>query len=249
MMPRFVFGLLASVLFLISCSAPKSPIPADSLQLLVAIADSVNGTTGYLSSYERETVQSAWKEIEHKIPIVIGKRGLAWGKGLHQEKEMPGMGIKKEGDGRSPAGAFEVGEVFGYAPNDSINMPYLLLEALTECVDDKTSNHYNQILKAVELPGDEKMDWKSSEKMREMGVYYEQGLIIKHNENPIIKGGGSCIFLHNWSGPESSTAGCTAMEPEKLTQIIQWLSVQRDPVFVLLTQADYKLMKPIWDLP
>jgi D-alanyl-D-alanine dipeptidase len=249
-MKKSAFKLFIVTLLLgVACSKQQTQIPDASLQLILALADSVNGTTGSIAVFEREHASSPWKKVVDEAPMVIGRNGLAWGKGMHQEKVMQGMNLKKEGDGRTPAGMFELAEVFGYAPNDSINMPFLLLEDLTECVDDRNSRYYNQILKHTELPEGESKDWKSSEKMREMGVYYEQGVIIKHNESPIEKGAGSCIFLHNWSGPESSTAGCTAMKSEKLTQIIQWLSVQRQPVFVLLTQADYKLMKRIWDLP
>lgn len=245
----FLKLIFVSLLMGAACSNTHTQIPNDSLQLLLAIADSVDGTTGVLTTFERETSSSTWKQVMHETPVVFGRNGLAWGKGIHHEKTMQGMSLKKEGDGRSPAGLFELGEVFGYAPNDSINMPFLLLEELTECVDDRNSRYYNQLLKVTDLPDGEPKDWKSSEKMREMGVFYEQGVIIKHNESPIEKGVGSCIFLHNWSGPESSTAGCTAMEAASLTALIQWLSVQRKPLFVLLTQEDYEKLRPIWKLP
>src|SRR3712207_8482067 len=52
-------------------------------------------------------------------------------------------------------------------------------------------------------------------------------------------GRGSCIFLHVWRGPRSSTAGCTAMAEPALAELLRWLDPARRPALVQLTDAAY----------
>ena len=99
----------------------------------------------------------------------------------------------------------------------------------------------------------EEIDWQTSEKMRSAGIYYEWGIIVDHNRDPIEPGAGSCIFLHNWSNPDETTAGCTAMAPESMKEIVYWLSEENDPLLIQLTRElydsyrnDLKLPDIIW---
>jgi L,D-peptidoglycan transpeptidase YkuD (ErfK/YbiS/YcfS/YnhG family) len=93
------------------------------------------------------------------------------------------------------------------------------------------------------------MDWQSSEKMYFTGLWYEQGVIVRQNIDPIIPGAGSCIFLHNWSNPNETTAGCTEMEPTKMGEIIHWLNSSANPVLVQLTKLLYDEYLQRWELP
>ena len=127
--------------------------------------------------------------------------------------------VKQEGDGRSPAGVFHLNSVFGYKPADQmkkLKMPYLHLTQMTECIDDPNSRYYNQIIFRNKIAETDQVDWKSSEKMREMGHCFELGVVVEYNHDPIQHGAGSCIFLHNWLNQHNTTAGCTAMAPEEM---------------------------------
>jgi L,D-peptidoglycan transpeptidase YkuD (ErfK/YbiS/YcfS/YnhG family) len=44
-----------------------------------------------------------------------------------------------------------------------------------------------------------------------------------------IVGKGSAIFLHIWSGPNGSTAGCVALDEINLLSILQWLDKAKQP--------------------
>ena len=85
--------------------------------------------------------------------------------------------------------------------------------------------------------------------MRSFVGYYEQGIIVDHNVNPIVKGRGSCIFIHNWKTENDVTAGCTAMIPKDLTNLIHWLSIEKKPVLAQLTLQQYDELKAMWALP
>ena len=231
------------------CSMNNTEIPSDSTQLLLVLTDSVNATKGELVYFNKSTI-GEWKKVEGDIPIVVGRKGLAWGIGLHSELSFDGFTQKKEGDGRSPAGIFYLGAVFGYEDNIDVKMPFIHVDDVTECVDDRKSNYYNQVIKTTDLVQiNQKPDWDSSEQMREYGEFYEQGIIVYHNMNPIEYGKGSCIFIHNWKESDDTTAGCTAMEPQNLSKVINWLDESTKPVFVQLTKQAHAKLKSSWGLP
>ena len=151
--------------------------------------------------------------------------------------------------GKSPAGIFRLSSAFGYvATNDAgaIKLPYTHLTGTIECVDDVKSEHYNTILDRRNITAP---DWNSSEQMRLQKDYYRWGVVVDHNAAPIAKGGGSCIFLHIWNHAGAGTAGCTAMEGEKMEELMRWLDPVAKPLLVQLTEAEYKRLCAKWQLP
>ncbi len=240
------------VLFYSSICFPQTkivtPIPENSKQMILVVTDSVESTSGNLIYFERQNSESSWDKKNESIPVVIGRSGLGWGRGLNpiDSSKIP---LKKEGDGRSPAGVFALGSAFGYAESEEmagLKIPYIHVTKPCECVDDVHSAHYNQVVFKDEVKN---VDWNSSEKMFFVGVWYEQGIIVKQNNDPVIDGAGSCIFLHNWAEPNETTAGCTAMKPSNLKKIIWWLDSSSNPVLVQLTKKLYDDYKQLWQLP
>jgi zinc D-Ala-D-Ala dipeptidase len=238
--------LLASVCF--SQNQGSAPIPNDCEQIIVVITDSALSTKGELVYFERKNESSFWIRVSNKIPVVIGRTGLGWGKGLN-DVDSSKLPIKKEGDGRSPAGVFKLGAAFGYTPPDEmkgVKISYLPITEMVECIDDIKSEYYNQIVNRSEIKD---VDWQSSEKMFFADIWYEQGIVVEHNTNPVINGAGSCIFIHNWSQPDETTAGCTEMEPTNLKKIIYWLDSSANPVLIQLTRNLYQEYQQAWQLP
>ena len=225
-----------------------SPIPNNSRQMILVLTDSITSTKGNLFYFERESDRRTWNQISNTIHVVLGRNGLGWGRGLNSidSSKLP---IKTEGDGRSPAGLFKLSSAFGYASPEEmkgLKISYIPITEMRECIDDIKSSYYNQIILRDEV---EAVDWQSSEKMYFADIWYEQGAIIDNNTNPIIKGGGSCIFMHNWSLPDETSAGCTEMEPANLTKIINWLDSSANPVIVQLTLQLYSEYQQTWGLP
>ena len=154
---------------------------------------------------------------------------------------------KSEGDGRSPAGLFPLTSTFGTASKpQSLAMPYTKLDQFTECVDDPKSNFYNRIVNRLQVGN---FDWKSSEKMLEIGPEYDLGVFVAYNTYPVEKGRGSCIFLHIWKDANSPTAGCTAMERRNLERIIGWLSPAKNPYLLQMPKKIYDSRRKTWKLP
>jgi D-alanyl-D-alanine dipeptidase len=177
---------------------------------------------------------------------------MAWGRGLHGEPAAlakSGDPVKKEGDGRSPAGAFMLNSAFGYAPLEQavkIKLPYLQATATVECVDDPRSTNYNRIVEREKVASP---DWKSSEQMRRNDELYRWGVVVDHNAIKPEAGAGSCIFLHIWSGVGKGTAGCTAMEAAKMEELLLWFDLKKKPVLVQLPQAEFDRLRESLGLP
>ncbi|MDP2365940.1 MAG: hypothetical protein Q8M94_19485, partial [Ignavibacteria bacterium] len=199
-----IFILLYSLISFTQ-TVDDSPIPKNCRQMILVLTDSVTSTNGNLVCFERESANSIWHQLSSTFPVVLGRSGLAWGRGLNSidSSKLP---MKTEGDGRSPAGVFKLSSAFGYASPEEmkgLKIPYIHNTEMLECIDDIKSSYYNQIIFRNEV---EEADWQSSEKMYFADIWYEQGVIIDHNSNPIINGAGSCIFLHNWNLPNETTA-------------------------------------------
>jgi D-alanyl-D-alanine dipeptidase len=243
-----------STLLLVGCSVlslipfvaqGKSPL-ARSRQLILVTTQGWDSVEGTLQRFERKKSKSAWQPVGPAFPVVVGRGGLGWGAGLNKET---GDGpVKKEGDGKAPAGVFALGTAFGFAPASEaawLKLPYTPLDEGTECVDDTSSRRYNLV---VERSGLRDVDWKSSERMREVEGY-RWGVVVEHNAKPRVAGRGSCIFLHIWSGPDKGTAGCTAMEQQNLEKLLRWLDRKKRPVLVQLPEAEYARLRARWKLP
>lgn len=225
-----------------------SPIPANSRQMILVVTPDAQATNGRMFLFERVEGNPQWSMIKDSVPVVVGRKGLAWGRGLSEDD--PGqLPEKKEGDGKSPAGVFKLGAAFGYAPVENLgplNIPYMHVTNQLECVDDVHSAYYNELVRRDEV---KKVDWASSEKMRAVGQEYELGVLVEHNTEGPEKGAGSCIFLHIWGGPESTTSGCTAMAAAKMQDVVHWLDASRHPVLVQLTLELFQKFRTSWQLP
>jgi D-alanyl-D-alanine dipeptidase len=241
-------------------AAPAQSAPsafAQSTQMIVVTTPNWDAVEGHLRRYQRGTPQEAWQPVDQPISIVVGKKGLAWGSGVvptdGTDVRAASDPVKKEGDGKSPAGVFTLGTAFGYSaqPLPGLKLPYLELTPSIECVDDVASMHYNRIVdRSTVTP-----DWNSSEHMRNTGESYRWGIVVDHNNiagdtvHSPVAGGGSCIFLHIWSGPSHGTAGCTAMPQGNVETLLTWLDPARKPLLVQLPEAEYKRLKERWKLP
>lgn len=219
-------------------------------QLIVVITANWNAATGELRRYERTgRMGGNWREVGDVSPVVIGRSGSAWGIGLHPPQSRGP--VKREGDGRSPAGIFALGTAFGYAGTAASALPYRGMTASDYCIDVPASPLYNRIVDAREAGA--KAVAGSTEPMRRDlhaggDQRYRLGFVIEHNPHAQPQG-GSCIFAHLWKAPDAPTAGCTAMADGTMEALLGWLDPGRKPVFVLLPAEEYRRVGADWGLP
>jgi len=216
-------------------------------QMVVVTTSGWNANHGNLRTYERAA--TGWKQIGPSSPVTIGKAGAGWGLGLNAPRhDGP---VKREGDLRSPAGVFDIGEAFGYAASVDTAMTYLALSATDYCVDVSGSPQYNRIVDAT-VVGEKAVAGSTEPMRRDIHVHgdqrYKQGFVIEHNAQQRAQG-GSCIFAHLWKSPVDATTGCTAMAPALMQRLLAWLRPDDDPVFVLLPKPAYDQLQVDWQLP
>lgn len=242
----------AWVLLLLPCmlagcdGKPRSPIHSDKTQLVTVVSNDWNGFEAELRRYERAP-GTAWSQVGRPVAVVLGREGYGWGRGTHGDgapKGRPGP-LKREGDGRSPAGVFDIGTAYGYlATRDGASLPYVQATRSLRCVDDPASRHYNRIVSTDSTP----VDWKSAEHMRRDDDLYAIAIVVEHNTARVAPGAGSCIFIHAWKGPGIGMSGCTAMPMDRLEAFARWL--QRDfTALVALPAGEYAALRESWSLP
>jgi D-alanyl-D-alanine dipeptidase len=219
---------------------------AGTRQCLAVTAANWNSTTGALRAFER-TPTGDWKPVGERVPVVLGKTGLAWGVGFVRPPTTGGP-QKREGDNKAPAGIFHLGPAFGYASANRagwIRLRYVPLTKNTEGVDDPQSRSYNQLVDRSKVA---RVDWRTSEKMLRADDLYKWGLVVAHNSSA-TPGAGSCIFLHIWRNSSAATAGCTAMPEENLVKFLHWLDPPAHPILIQMPRKDYDVARTKFHLP
>ena len=212
----------------------QAQIP-DTKQLIVVSTKNWSTPNGILQRYEKR--DNRWQKAGKAFKIKLGRNGLGWGIGLHTTPKNAKY-IKKEGDGKAPAGIFSLKQAFGYEPF-KIDYPYVVYKETDHCVDDVNSKLYNKIVDSTKV----KIDYKSKEHMKFPKDYYKYGIVVNHNhidEYGSLKGAGSCIFMHIKKVP---TAGCTVMNESEMKELIRWLDPKDNP---LLIQGTESVVKNLW---
>jgi L,D-peptidoglycan transpeptidase YkuD (ErfK/YbiS/YcfS/YnhG family) len=247
-------ALLLPLLLAAAACAHAPPTPpeaarwADAGQLVLVVTPDWGATAGTLRYYERDG--DGWRQAGGGYEVTVGRNGTAWGVGLHAPRtDGP---VKREGDGKAPAGVFAIGTAFGYAPRVDTGLAYQAMTANDWCIDVPASPYYNRIVDrgAVQAPG---LDQSSEPMRRDLHAdgdqRYREGFVIEHNPDGAVPEGGSCIFAHLWKAPGEATAGCTAMAPATMAPLLAWLDARRHPVFVELPMAHYQALRTAWGLP
>ena len=237
-------------MILILCVLSLSARAAECLdpgvrQLIVGVAPGWNSSTGKLLALER-TARGEWKPALGPIPVLFGKNGLAWGRGVLGTNE-PGR-HKAERDARAPAGLFRLGTIYTYddALPKGADYPFHTVTAADAWVDDPALPQYNRFL-TVNL--NSPPPWFEKQKMRHGDFAYRWLVEIRHNSDPPVPGMGSAIFFHIRRGVTRPTWGCTSMAQPDLVSLIRWLRQDARPHYALLPWAEYQRKWQAWGLP
>lgn len=244
-------ALLAMLIVLAGCAAGRRSADErnrwrDAQQLVLVTSAGWQADHGSLQRYAR--AQGRWTPVGAPWPVALGRSGAAWGLGLHDAQGEP---HKREGDGRSPAGVFPIGMAFGYAERADTALAYSAMSADDWCIDVDGSPLYNRIVDARKV-GAQAVQGSTEPMRRDLHAdgdpRYKLGFVIEHNRSGAAHE-GSCIFAHLWKTPESTTAGCTAMDESAMRALLAWLRADAHPVFVLLPAHEYARLRAAWDLP
>lgn len=233
----------AVLAFIFSCVAHAAELDGVR-QLVVAIAPSWDAFEGSAQRFER--AGGEWKAVGKPWTVLYGKRGLAWGSGVHGQEE---KGLRKvENDGRSPAGVFRIGTIYTYdrALPEGSDYPFHTVTAADAWIDDVNHPQYNRHV-IVDLKNPPA--WYAKQRMRPGDFAYRWLVEVRHNSDPPLPGFGSAIFLHLRRAPHKGSVGCTVMAEPDLVALMRWLRADAKPHFVLLPREEYAAKWKAWNLP
>lgn len=243
----FLSFLVSACLAASAASQEARQLPEDCGQLIVAIAKNWESDRARMWCFNR--TDKGWTlAFAEPTDVLLGRTGLAWGRGALPIPESLSGATKKEGDRKTPAGVFAIGKMFGYPDKlpDGSKFTYRQVSRWDAWVDDPKNPFYNQHY--VARPGKEP-DWFQSQRMRLGDPAYKYKIEIRHNSDPPTPGCGSAIFFHIRRGPDRPTAGCTTMAEGDLTRMMAWLREKENPHYVILPKAEYDALQPVWGLP
>ena len=135
----------------------------------------------------------------HHMRCALGRSGIS--------------AVKHEGDGVTPVGRFALRRVY-YRPDrlpcPATKLPVTALTPQMGWCDDPAHGDYNR---PVDLPHPASCEnlWRDDE-------IYNLIVVLGHNDDPVIPGHGSAIFLHLIRPDYAPTQGCVALaQPDLLT--------------------------------
>jgi len=122
---------------------------------------------------------------------------------------------KREGDGATPCGNFPLRRVFYRPDRGPRPRTALPTEALTEShgwCDAPGDPAYNTQVR-LPYPG-------RSERLWRIDALYDLIVVIGYNDEPVVPGAGSAIFMHVAGPGLAPTEGCVALKKPELVQLL-----------------------------
>lgn len=139
-----------------------------------------------------------------------------------------GMAVdKREGDRRTPVGAYGFTKAFGIKADPGSILPYKKLDRYDYWVDDSNSKYYNQMVSAKTTP----ITWKSAEHLVKVDPCYNYSIALNYNE-ACVPGKGSAIFIHGIDPNRASTGGCIAIPEARMIELVQQVDAKTRIVIV-----------------
>jgi L,D-peptidoglycan transpeptidase YkuD (ErfK/YbiS/YcfS/YnhG family) len=125
-------------------------------------------------------------------------------------------GAKREGDGASPAGAWPLRRVLWRAdrrPAPETALPLQAIDPADGWCDAPDDAAYNR---PVRLPYP-----ASAERLWQGDGVYDLLVVLGHNDDPVVRGAGSAIFLHLARPDYAPTQGCIALSTPDLEHLLR----------------------------
>jgi L,D-peptidoglycan transpeptidase YkuD (ErfK/YbiS/YcfS/YnhG family) len=135
------------------------------------------------------------------LPVALGRAGI--------------KANKREGDGATPRGAFQLKRLWWRAdrhPRPATLLPARRIGSDDGWCEDPDDRRYNQ---PVKLPPASKAD-----RLVRADRLYDFIVEIGHNTRPRIAGRGSAVFIHVARPGFAATAGCVALEIGALRRLL-----------------------------
>jgi L,D-peptidoglycan transpeptidase YkuD (ErfK/YbiS/YcfS/YnhG family) len=181
-------------------------------QLVVAINNNDSSNKAIVVALEK--VNKKWRIKLGPVQASIGRTGFA----------LPGEKI--EGDGKSPTGIFDLGQLYTYEASVKTSLPFIQTNLEDKWIDDPNHENYNTHIRGNTTA-------KSFEHLKLSSIDYKYCMVIEYNTHPVVKGKGSAIFFHLADANYSPTAGCVAIKESDMDQILLWLDPNKQKAILM----------------
>ena len=170
--------------------------------------------------------------LDHKLSLWDKKEGQyvklkEWECG-YGRNGLKAAEIRKEGDGTTPKGAFPISFAFGFAEKENTKLPYRQIKKNSVWSDEKGS--YNQWV--------ESNRYVSGEQLWNYKICYEKALAIGFNQDPVVYGRGSAIFLHIKAPDTWESSGCVTVEKSSMEEL---LTLVNEKVSIMILQNEEEI--------
>ena len=126
---------------------------------------------------------------------------------------------KREGDGATPIGKFPLREVLYRADRmakPETALPIRALQPSDSWCEDPADPNYNKLVQRQRAEGYD-MLWRDDR-------LYDVIIVIGYNDDPVVPGKGSAIFLHLARENYGPTSGCVALTRADILKILDLAS-------------------------
>jgi L,D-peptidoglycan transpeptidase YkuD (ErfK/YbiS/YcfS/YnhG family) len=216
-------------------AAPSAaPLPAqmaatgDGTQLVTVVANgrSNRWRTGVATWWSLRA--GAWVKVG-SAPARFGFNGLS--------------AARREGDGTTPTGLFELPSAFGIRPDPGTGLPWQAVDAGSwwdENADDPGYNTWYEDCPPTVCWTPSTRRTRASEHLVDARPQYDYAVVIGFNTGtdkvrPPARPSGSGIFLHV-NGP-GYTAGCVSLPRTAMVAMLRWLKAGENPHVAIGNQA------------
>jgi L,D-peptidoglycan transpeptidase YkuD (ErfK/YbiS/YcfS/YnhG family) len=201
--------------------ADQIPGTASAKQLVTVVAPSRSSTQGLLQLWRK--AEACWVVVDGPWTAWLGRRGVS--------------PDKREGDRKTPAGLYGIGRMmYGIAPNPGVRFRYHRIVCGDWWVEDPRSAHYNRFHHV--RCGTQPPFHMVSEDLSRSPTAYRHFAVIRYNDDPVVPGRGSGIFLHASTG--RPTLGCVSLPLARLVAVLRWLRPANAPLIAIGTRADLR---------
>ncbi len=192
-------------------------LPDSCRQLILVYNDRPERVSCVFRRYEKTA--GRWVEAVPPVRANVGRNGIA----PYREK--------REGDGRTPSGAYPMGFAFGYVHDIVTAWPFVTVTKNHFWISDPEDADYNRM--TTERPATDDFEY-----LRRDDDAYKYAAVVEYNMRPVEKYRGSAIFFHIESGFDRGSAGCiTVTEPETV-EVLRWLAPGKAPYMLIGTLPD-----------
>ena len=143
------------------------------------------------------------------MDLIVGQDGVARWNGHIMRCALGSGGVrteKREGDGATPRGGFAMRRLL-YRPDRQAmprtRLPAQAIDPADGWCDAPADIAYNQMIR-LPYPASAEALWRAD-------AVYDLIVPLGYNDNPVVPGRGSAIFLHLAAPDFTPTAGCVAL--------------------------------------